>query len=76
MVKEANFCGYHVRKWYAFVEETYALETGPLADGEPLHKIAVAASLHNPYAGQFSTTLDKIVENSRLLGEEFGRRLS
>jgi len=75
MVKEPNFCGYHVRKWYAFIEETHALEAGPLADGEPLHKIAIAAAVHNPYAGKFSTTLDGIVENSQLLGEEFGRRL-
>lgn len=75
MVKEANLHGYHVRKWYAFIEETHALETGPLVDGEPLRKIAIGAALHNPYAGRFSTTLDGIVENSRLLGEEFGRRL-
>lgn len=73
-MKEANFCGYHVRKWYAFLEETHALETGPLVDGEPLHKIAIAAAIHNPYAGKFSTTLDGIVENSSRLGEEFGRR--
>jgi hypothetical protein len=74
-VKEANLHGYHVRKWYSFVEETHALEAGPLADGEPLHKIIVAASIFNPYAGAFSNSLEKIVENSALLGEQFGRRL-
>jgi len=64
-----------VRKWYRFVEETHALESGPLADGAPLQKIVIGAAISNPYAGNFSETLDKIVANSARLGEEFGRRI-
>ena len=74
-MKPGNCHGYHVRKWYLFVEETQALESGPLADGDPLRKVVVAAAIHNPYAGQFSQTLEGIVDQSAKLGEEFGRRL-
>jgi hypothetical protein len=30
----------------------------------------------NPYAGRFSQTLDALVDDSPLLGEEFGRRIN
>lgn len=73
-MKPGNCHGYHVRKWYLFVEETQALESGPLADGDPLYKVVVAAAIHNPYAGRFSQALDGIVDQSAKLGEEFGRR--
>ena len=46
----ANFHGLHIRKWYSLREETLALETGPLADGSPLIKLVLAASIHNPHA--------------------------
>jgi hypothetical protein len=72
---KANLHGYHVRKWMAFVEDTLANETGELADGAPVRKILLGAVIKNPYAGKFSAKLDKLVENSSLLGAEFGRRL-
>jgi hypothetical protein len=74
-MKPRNFAGYHIRKWHSFVEETLANESGQLADGEALFKYAIAAVIHNPYAGQFSENLDALVEPSALLGEEFGRRI-
>jgi hypothetical protein len=73
--RPANFKGLHIRKWYAFREETLALESGPLADGEPLVKVVVAAALENPYAGRFVYSFDEVIERSQALGVEFGRRL-
>ena len=74
-MKAQNFASYHIRKWYSFTEETLANESGQLADGEPLFKYAVAAVIHNPYAGRYSESLTELVEPSPLLGEEFGRRI-
>lgn len=73
--RPANFHGLHIRKWYEFREETLALETGPLADGEPLTKIVIAAAVHNPHAGHYVDGFDEVIERSRHLGVEFGRRL-
>ena len=66
---------YRIRKWYAFVEETLANETGQAADGSAVRKVAVAAVLENPYAGRFSQQLNELVDDSPALGREFGRRL-
>ncbi|AEA68627.1 MULTISPECIES: amino acid synthesis family protein [Pseudomonas] len=74
-MKTANFASYHIRKWYTFVEETLANETGQLADGEPLFKYAIGAVIANPYAGRFSESLAELIEPSPLLGQEFGRRI-
>lgn len=74
-MKTANFASYHIRKWYSFVEETLANETGQLADGEPVFKYAVAAVIANPYAGRYSEDLSQLIEPSPLLGQEFGRRI-
>ena len=74
-MKAPNYEGYHIRKWYSQVEDTLANETGELADGETLKKFVIAAAIENPYAGAFSQTLEKIVGNSKLLGEEFSRRV-
>ena len=74
-MKAPNYEGYHIRKWYSQVEDTLANETGELADGETLKKFVIAAAIENPYAGAFSQTLEKIVGNSKLLGEEFARRV-
>jgi hypothetical protein len=73
--RPANFHGLHIRKWYEFREETLALETGPLADGEPLVKFVLAAAIHNPHAGRFVEAFDEVIARSRELGLEFGRRL-
>jgi len=73
-MKKANLHGYHIRKWLAVVEDTLANETGELADGTPLRKIAFGAVIQNPYAGKFSRKLDKLIKNSNKLGGEFGRR--
>lgn len=74
-MKTANFASYHIRKWYSFVEETLANESGQLADGEPVFKYAVAAVIANPYAGRYSEDLAQLIEPSPLLGEEFGQRI-
>lgn len=73
-VRPANFHGLHIRKWYAFREETLALETGPLADGEPVVKLVIAATVANPHAGQFVEAFDSVIQRSGALGREFGRR--
>jgi hypothetical protein len=71
----ATLGGLQIRKWFSFLEETVANETGRKADGPILHKIAVAAAVRNPYAGRFSRNLDRLLKPSRRLGQEFGRRL-
>jgi hypothetical protein len=73
--RPANFHGLHIRKWYTFREETLALESGPLADGQPLIKVVLAAAIDNPYTGRFVQSFDEVIEMSRELGAEFGRRL-
>jgi hypothetical protein len=66
---------YSIRKWMLFSEETLANETGQPADGPVLRRVAIAAVVHNPYAGRFSENLDALVKDSSKLGAEFGRRL-
>ena len=72
---KANFSKFHIRKWFTFVEETLANETGKLADGKPVQKYVIAAVIHNPYAGAYHEDLSVLIENSPALGEEFGRRI-
>jgi hypothetical protein len=74
-MKEKNFGAFHIRKWYMQLEESLAGESGRLESARPLRKYLLAAVIANPYAGQFSDDLSQIVEPSRALGEEFGRRL-
>ncbi|MGP3962972.1 amino acid synthesis family protein [Nonomuraea sp. 3N208] len=74
-MRDPNFEGYHIRKWFTYIEDTLATETGALADGEPVRKIVIAAAIHNPYAGRYSESLDEIVGRSAALGLEFGRRV-
>lgn len=74
-MKANNFENFHIRKWFSFVEETLANETGQLADGEPVYKYAIAAAIHNPFAGQFKEDLSTLIEKSPELGKEFGRRI-
>jgi hypothetical protein len=71
---ETNFGPYHVRKWFTQVEIALANESGRLTDGAAVHKIVVAAAIHNPYAQRFSADLSEIVGESGMLGIEFGRR--
>jgi hypothetical protein len=73
--RPANFHGLHIRKWFEFREDTLALETGPLADGEPVTKLVLAAAIENPHAGQFVRAFDEVIARSQELGIEFGRRL-
>ena len=73
--RPANFHGLHIRKWYVFREETLALESGPLADGQPLTKLVLAAAIDNPHAGSFVHSFEDVIAMSRELGAEFGRRL-
>src|SRR6185312_3288754 len=58
-----------------FREETLALETGKLADGEPVLKLVLAAAVENPHAGAFVDSFESVIMRSRPLGQEFGRRL-
>ncbi|TWB43960.1 amino acid synthesis family protein [Nitrospirillum pindoramense] len=74
--RPANFHGLHIRKWYEFQEETLAIETGPLADGEPVVKLVVAAAIANPNAGRFVASFDEVIAASEHLGIEFARRLT
>lgn len=67
---------YRIRTWLSFSEEILANETGRPADGAPVGKFAVACVLQNPYAGQYSEDLSRLVEHSSELGEAFGRRLA
>lgn len=73
--RPANFNGLHIRKWYSFEEETLALESGRLADGDPVVKIVVAAAIHNPHAGAWTDSFETVIKESAALGVEFGRRL-
>jgi hypothetical protein len=74
-MREVNFGEYHIRKWFTYVEDTLATETGALADGDPVRKIVIAAAIHNPYAGRYSEDLAQIAYGSAKLGLEFGRRI-
>jgi hypothetical protein len=71
---DPNFGPYHVRKWFTHVEDVLTNETGQPADGPPIRRIAIAAAIHNPYAGRFSHDLSDIVAKSDQLGREIGRR--
>lgn len=71
-----NFGSFHIRKWFAQVEEIWAGETGAAADGEPLFKYMIAACIKNPYAGDFHHDLSAWIDASPALGVEIGRRLN
>ncbi|MBS0393143.1 MAG: amino acid synthesis family protein [Proteobacteria bacterium] len=73
--RPANFNGLHIRKWYTFAEETLALESGAAADGATLLKVAVAATVVNPHAGQYTGDFSSVIAASAALGTEFGKRL-
>ena len=74
-MKTVNFENFHIRKWYTQIEDSLANESGEIADGKPLRKIVIAAAIANPYAGVFSLSLEKIVGNSKPLGDEFAQRI-
>jgi len=73
--RPANFHGLHIRKWYEYEEQTLAVESGPLADGEPLAKLVIAATIENPHAGTYVEAFDEVIAASAHLGAEFARRL-
>ena len=62
-----------IRKIIVQVDET-RLEMGR-AVNPPTRRALAMAVIANPYAGRFSQTLDALVDDSPLLGEEFGRRI-
>jgi len=74
-MREPNLSVFHIRKWYLQIEDTLAGETGAPADGEPLRKIAIAACLHNPFAGRFVSDLSPWTGPSPDLGHEISRRI-
>jgi hypothetical protein len=69
-----NFNGLHIRKWFEFREETLALESGRVGDGEPVIKLVIAAAVKNPQPGQFVEDFNTVIQESAALGREFGRR--
>lgn len=75
MTKPANVGALHVRKWITTRDETYATESGRLADAEPVERFVVAAVVHNPYAGRFGESLDELVSESVELGRLFAARI-
>ena len=75
MIKKRNFLSYHIRRWYCYIDDILANETGMLADGNPIRKVVVAAALQNPYSGIFSEDLDNIIKDSAALGAAFSERL-
>ncbi|MDE2302673.1 MAG: amino acid synthesis family protein [Sphingomonadales bacterium] len=72
---QPNFGPFHIRKWYGFVDETLAGETGAAADGAAIFKYVVAAAIHCPYAGRYEADLGAWIEASPAIGVEIGRRL-
>jgi hypothetical protein len=75
-MKDPTFSSYHIRKWMSFRDEALANETGILADGAPVIKIAIAAIIENPCAGAFAEDLSVITGDSAALGAAFGERLT
>lgn len=73
--KPENFNGLHIRKWFVIEEETLAIESGALADGESVRKVVIAAAIANPHAGTFTPDFSEVIAKSAALGEEFGRRI-
>ena len=67
--------GYKIRKWYEFFEETFFNQYDEPKEKVPLCKFVVGVVIHNPYAGNFSKDLNLLIEPSKSLGEEFGKRL-
>ena len=46
-----------IRKWHTIIEEVHTTEIGRLADVTPVVKLVIAATILNPYAGQFGKDL-------------------
>jgi hypothetical protein len=67
---------FEIRRWYLHVQEVLTNESWKVSGTEhPLRKIVVAAVIRNPFAGRYEQDLAPIVEDSGMLGQEFGRRL-
>jgi hypothetical protein len=62
----------HIRKMLSFVDEVLS-EAGRPAD-PPLRKVAVAAIITNPYAGQWIDDLGPLTAASEALGREISSR--
>ena len=67
-----NFGELRIRKWYLYLEDTLANESGVLADGQPVRKGVIAAALYDHFADQFGEDLQETVQASTALGKEFG----
>ncbi len=72
---QPNFHGLCVRKWHTLTDETLTTESGQAADGEPLRRVVIGATIRNPYAGRHQRDLSMAVAASVHLGREFGRRI-
>ena len=66
---------FHIRRWYAYADETYADEFGVARSGGPVTRLVIAAAVRNPCAGRVVDDLGAYIDASRDLGIEVGRRL-
>ena len=57
-----------VRKWVTFTEEIH--EEGGRALDKPLRRVAVAAVLKNPYAGEYSEDISELIDAGEWLATE------
>ena len=61
-----------IRKWVTFVEEI--LEEGGKPLERPLHRVAVAVVIKNPYAGVNPDDVSELIDFGEYLGDEMPRR--
>ncbi|MBM3524466.1 MAG: amino acid synthesis family protein, partial [Alphaproteobacteria bacterium] len=66
--------GIKIRKFATFIEEIFH-EGGPVA-ARPLKIGAIAAVIHNPFAGRFEPNIVPMMEQLRPLGLEMSTRLA
>jgi hypothetical protein len=65
---------FEIRRWAVLSEETLTNEHG-VADGEPVIKFVISATIKNPFAGRYVEDLQPVVLASEALGYEFGLRI-
>lgn len=61
-----------IRKWATFIEEIHEEGGKPLP--RPLRRVAVAAVVRNPYAGENPDDLTELIDFGEFLGTELTRR--
>lgn len=61
-----------ILRFYTTIEEAFS--EGGVALERPLRRVAVAAVIHNPFAGRYVEDLAPLIELGGQLGEELGKR--